>query len=131
MPGAELGCQTGPMLSLIAGVGLSWPHYAHAALPVPQPPVLPLLIISLRVRHESIERSATADRTEATLANEPTEKADKNDPMEPIERTDPTEAIDRIEPREPIHKIEFSDLIDSNELWRVLTSPIMTDQPAS
>jgi hypothetical protein len=66
------------------------------------------------------------------LANEPTEKADKNDPIEPIERTDPTEAIERIEPREPIHRIEFSDsdLIDSNELWRVVTSPIMTHQPA-
>ena len=55
-------------------------------------------------------------------------KADKNDPIEPIERTDPTEAIDKIEPREPMHKTEFSDLIDSNELWCVVTSPIMTHQ---
>jgi hypothetical protein len=80
------------------------------------------------VRHDRTERSAAADRTEATLANEPTEKADRNDPTEPIERTDPTEAIDRIEPREPIHKIEFSDWIDSNELCREVTSPIMTHQ---
>ena len=97
---------------------------------VPQAPEQPVPIISFRVRHDRTERSAAAERTEATLANEPTEKADKNDPIEPIERTDPTEAIDRIEPREPIHKIEFSDLIDSNDLWRVVTSPIMTHQPA-
>jgi hypothetical protein len=82
------------------------------------------------VRHDRTERSAAADRTEATLANEPTEKADKNDPIEPIERTDPTEPIERIEPREPTHRIEFSDLIDSNELRQVVTSPIMVHQPA-
>jgi hypothetical protein len=108
-----------------------WAGDVSSIRAVPQTPVRPLPSISFRVRHERTERSATADRTEATLANEPTEKADKDDPIEPIERTDPTEAIDRIEPREPIHKTEFSDLIDSNELRRALTSPIMADQPAS
>ncbi len=93
--------------------------------------VKPFPIIPIRVRHDRTERSEAADRTDATLANEPTENADRNDPIEPIERTDPTEPIDRIEPREPTHKIEFSDLIDSNELRRVVTSPIMVDPPAS
>jgi hypothetical protein len=91
----------------------------------------PLPISPFRVRHDRTERSEAADRTEATLANEPTENADRNDPIEAIERTDPTEPIDRIEPREPTHKIEFSDLIDSNELRRVVTWPIMVDRPAS
>ena len=58
-------------------------------------------------------------------------ETDKYDSIAPIERTDATVAIYRIESRQPIYKTEFSGLIDSKELWRVLTSLIMSLRPAS
>jgi hypothetical protein len=68
-----------------------------------------------RERCDISDRSASEDRTDARLANDPIESSEQAEPIDPIESTDPTDPIDKIDPREPMLRIEFCERYDHSD----------------
>lgn len=68
-----------------------------------------------RERCDISDRSASEDRTDARLANDPIESSEQAEPIDPIDSTDPTDPIDKIDPREPMLRIESCERYDHND----------------